>query len=306
MMRPVLVLMLAVICGIASAWGLLSMNRGPRPNREVKQEETIDVVVAVAELSKWQVVAPEDVELRAWPKSVVPEDVLTDLEEAQGRVVDIPMLPNEPLVKQKLAEAGVGVGLPALIPVGMRAFTIQTSTASSRVAGFLRPESVVDVLLNMRGGRDEGGGSTTTLLQALKILAVDQVLDEASDSVSADLKSVTLLVTPEQASLLDLAGNMGTLSLTMRNPTDNAAAKTRPATAEDIRFLQMGPSELPELPEAAPPETNLWTGLTGWLATVAQSMPETQPEAEPHTPRPPELRTLRGATWNRVVVSNRR
>ena len=297
MMRPVLVLMLAMICGIASAWGFLSMNRGQRPAREVKQEETVEIVVAVADLSKWHVIAPEDIALRPWPKSVVPEDALTDLEEAQGRVVDIPMLPNDPLVKQKLAEAGVGVGLPALIPIGMRAFTIQTSTASSRVAGFLRPENIVDVLLNQRGSRTDGG-STEVLLEAVRILAVDQVLDEASGSVSPDLKSVTLLVTPEQARMLSLGQETGSLSLALRNPTDIAT----PTIGTNDLSPTRGDAGLVEAAE-----TNLWTGLTGWLATVAQSMPESQPAAaEPRKPRPPELWTLRGATWNSVVISNRR
>ena len=45
-----------------------------------------------------------------------------------------------------------------------------------------------------------------------------------------DLRSVTLLVTPQQANRLDLGQNKGMLHLALRNLEDNKAAQTKPAT----------------------------------------------------------------------------
>ena len=65
-----------------------------------------------------------------------------------------------------------------------------------------------------------GGGSTTTLLQNVEILAVDQKVDGPADNKvdSTNLRSVTLLVTPDQAAKLSLGQSKGTLHLTLRNP----------------------------------------------------------------------------------------
>jgi Flp pilus assembly protein CpaB len=57
------------------------------------------------------------------------------------------------------------------------------------------------------------------------------------------VRSVTLLVSPEQAALLDLGQNLGNLTLSLRNPEDRMDADTRPATLADIRFRQESPAE---------------------------------------------------------------
>jgi Flp pilus assembly protein CpaB len=89
----------------------------------------------------------------------------------------------------------------------------------------------VDVLLTIGGGGGNdptGGGSTTTLLQnveilAYEIVAVDQRVEvPADDKVDAkELRSVTLLVTPDQAARLDLEQNRGTLRLAPRRAREN-------------------------------------------------------------------------------------
>src|SRR5262249_33279263 len=91
--------------------------------------------------------------------------------------------------------------------------------------------------------------STTTLLQSVEILAVDQQLDAPADNKTnpRDLGSVTLLVTPAQAALLDLGQNLGLLTLSLRNPDDKDEAKTTPATLADVRFHQEKPIAIQNL-----------------------------------------------------------
>ena len=104
--------------------------------------------------------------------------------------------------------------------------------------------------MTLKGRHNDGtgGGSTTTLLQAVEILAVDQQLDApAENKVDPDgLRSVTVLVTPEQAGLLDLGQSMGQLTLSLRNPDDREEAATRPVTLADIRFRQEKPFQTSE------------------------------------------------------------
>lgn len=240
--RTVVVVALALVCGLSAAWGMNQL----RGSSIIKVEpETTPVAVARIDISRGQTVAEEDVKIQQWPKHIVPEGAFTTLEDVVDRPAIVPMVAGEAVLQAKLAASDAGRGLAALIPTGMRAYAIQVSREASSVAGFILPGNKVDVLLTLKGRYNDetGGGSTTTLLQAVEIMAIDQKLDApAENKVDTDgLKSVTLLVTPEQASLLDLGQHMGRLTLSLRNPQDNDEAQTRPATLADIRFRQEGP-----------------------------------------------------------------
>ena len=256
--RSIFVVLLAIICGVCAAVG---MNQLRRPVDAVKTEpETTPVVVAARNIARGSMVTAKDVEVRPWPKEMLPEGIVTSIEGAVDRAAMVPILAREPILELKLAAKDSGRGLAALVAKGMRAYTIQSARAPANVAGFILPGNKVDVILNLRGGGDKdesGGGSSTTLLQAVEILAVDQNLDApAENKVSLkDHSSVTLHVSPDQAALLDLGQNLGQLSLALRNAEDKDEARPRVATLADIRFRQEKPLELPkEAPKAEPVE----------------------------------------------------
>ncbi|MEE8451754.1 MAG: Flp pilus assembly protein CpaB [Thermoguttaceae bacterium] len=252
--KTIFVVLLAIVCGLSAAWGMTQL----RSTKFVTtKQETIPVAVALVDLPRGRTVTAADVEVKEWPKNVLPEGALATPEEVVDRAVVIPVMAGEPILQAKLANKDAGRGLAALIPKGMRAYTIKASRVASNVAGFILPGDRVDVLLTLKGRYDDetGGGSTTTLLQAIEIMAVDQQLDApAENKVDPDsLGSVTLLVTPEQASLLDLGQNMGQLTLSLRNPEDRDEADTRPATLADIRYRQVTPVAEPTSDGAAAP-----------------------------------------------------
>ncbi len=241
-LRSIVVVALALIFGGSAALGIHTLrNQGAGMSAD-----TVPVVVATADIPRGATISSELVKIRACPKDLVPEGTLPRLEDVVDRVVFSPLVKDEAVLEAKLATKGTGRGMAALIPKGMRAFTIQTPNVASGVAGFILPGNKVDVLLtvsNVSGNDQTGGGSTTTLLQNVEILAVDQRVDvPAENKVDVkEMRSVTLLVTPDQATKLDLGQNKGTLHLTLRNPGDNLAAQTRPATLADLRFHQEKP-----------------------------------------------------------------
>lgn len=190
-------------------------------------------------------VTAADVEVKEWPKHMLPTGAFASPQEVADRSVLIPIMAGEPILQAKLANKDAGRGLAALVPKGMRAHTIKASQVTSNVAGFILPGNRVDVLLTLKGtANDEtGGGSTTTLLQAIEILAVDQQLDPPAEN-KVDLNtttSVTLLVNPKQASWLDLGQHMGQLTLSLRNPEDTGEADPCPTTLAEIRYCQDSP-----------------------------------------------------------------
>src|SRR5207248_680318 len=130
------------------------------------------------------------------------------VEDVVDRVADAAIQKDEPVLEARLAARDAGRGLAAVIPPGMRAIAIATPNMASGVAGFILPGSKVDVLLTVKSHEANdptGGATTTTLLQDVEILAVDQRLDPggATKVDPKEMRSVTLLVTPSQAAKLD-------------------------------------------------------------------------------------------------------
>jgi len=177
---------------------------------------------------------------------MVPAGALTvTVESVVDRAVVVPLVKGEPILEEKLADKAAGRGMAAIVPKGMRAFSIQTIHAAAGVGGFILPGNRVDVLLTTSSsGRDDptGGGATTTLLQNIEVLAVAQNLDAPkTNAMDPKERVVTLLVTPDHAAILDLAMNKGKLHLSLRNPQDEVEADTRPAFFKDLRFRQESP-----------------------------------------------------------------
>ncbi len=280
-LRTIIVITLAMVCGISSAVGVAQL-RQQGPTTTI---ETTPVLVAKANVPRGRMVTADMLEISNWPKDFAPEHAMTSIEDAIDRATITPLAAGEPIADGKLAPKNSGRGLAALVPKGMRAYTIQTSRVASGVAGFSLPGNKVDVLLSLKSNPNDqaGGGSTTALLQAVEILAVDQRLDAPAENKvdPSDLGSVTLLVNPDQASLLDLGQSMGALTLSLRNLEDNDETVTKPATLADIKT---------------------WAQQ---VTAVVQPKVEEKKE-EPKEEKAPvvfEIRTLRGKHAGRVMVS---
>lgn len=240
--RTILVVALAMVCGLSAAVGVGKYVKGVT----TPDVDTVPVVVAVADIPRFTTVTAEMLRTRDMPRGAVQTGTLTRVEEVVDRVTDITILKDEPILGAKLSERGAGRGMAAVIPTGMRAVTIKTPNVASGVAGFILPGNMVDVLFTMKTNMlndPTGGGSTTTLIQRVEILAVDQQIDAPNENKfnPKELKSVTLLVTPDQAVEIDLAQNLGTLTLSLRNPQDTQPSKATPMTLRGIQFRQGKP-----------------------------------------------------------------
>ena len=235
-MRTSFIVLLALICGSAAAVG---MSRFRTESDPANEENTTPVVVVKNNIARGRMVSADDLQIHPWPRAAVVPGSLTRLEDAVSRAALTALVPGEVVLDAKLAGKDAGRGLAAVIPKGKRAYAIQASRAASNVGGFILPGNKVDVLLNLRASLsgDNSGGSTVTLLQSVEILAVNQALDAPAENHMnvKDLSSVTLLVSPMQAALLDLGQSLGQLTLSLRNPDDRENGQDRPATLDDIR-----------------------------------------------------------------------
>jgi pilus assembly protein CpaB len=184
-----------IVLGIALAAGgvaalLASGNRQP-------QSDTIDVLVAKADLSGGQVIAEQDIGWQAWPAAAANPTFIkqTDRPEAirqfVGAIVRGPVATGEP-IREPMA---------AILAPGMRAVSIENSPASG-----IKSDDRIDVLLTRRDAAvDRAGGTpklaSETILENVRVLAVGQ--------------TAMVELTAEQADRVTRSRQLGTLSLAL-------------------------------------------------------------------------------------------
>ena len=92
--------------------------------------------------------------------------------------------------------------------------------AERGAGGFILPNDRVDVIMTRKMGTDDGGRpafDSATVLQNVRVLAIDQMAKEEEGNQAIVGKTATLEVTPPQAQALALAEAMGDITLSLRS-----------------------------------------------------------------------------------------
>ncbi|MDB5884526.1 MAG: Flp pilus assembly protein CpaB [Polaromonas sp.] len=175
------------------------------------------VLVAVRDLDLGQAITPAMLQTIAWPAGAMPVGAFNDVKKLEGRVVRSSIFKGEPVLAPKLAPEGTKAGLDSIIKEGQRAITVKVNEVVG-VAGFLAPGSFVDLLVNIKDDRDNP--ISRVVLERIMVLAVAQEAQRPDESKPKVVNAVTLEVTSGQAEKIDLARNIGTISLMLRNQVD--------------------------------------------------------------------------------------
>jgi len=172
-----------------------------------------------------------------------------------GSVVREPILAGEPIVSRKIVRAGDSGYMAAYLEPGMRAMAIRV-TVETAAGGFILPGDRVDVLLTRETnlgnlGVTEGDRtkfSSSTVMQNIKVLAIDQSTRAGDDEQAVVGATATLEVGPRDAEALALAKSEGDLSLVLRSyadtggPSGRVAAPNRQSSA--VRVYRGGAPEV--------------------------------------------------------------
>ncbi len=205
------------------------------------KEPSRDLVVAARPLSIGIPVAALDLRVQQVPASAFPKGGFGKLEDVIGRPVISNVLEGEPILEGRLAARGSGLGLAAVIPVGMRAVTVRVNDVTA-VAGFVLPGMRVDVLVT---GRPPGsnGTYTTTCLQDILVLSAGQTMQADGKGQTIQAPSVTLLATPRDAEYLALANQDGHVQLVLRNGGDRGIEKPPGVKTAQLFGIKGGPDD---------------------------------------------------------------
>ncbi|WP_128291949.1 Flp pilus assembly protein CpaB [Afifella aestuarii] len=250
-MAPIrlMVLVVALLAGGAAAYLALNLDTGPSNEpapTPAPQVATRDILVASADLLQGATLSGSNMRWQPWPEDSINPAFIEKtarpdaIEKLSGVVVRNQFLNGEPIRDGKLATADSGF-MSAILPEGQRAVAVRVS-AESAAGGFVLPNDRVDILLT---SSDEGGESrsqvTRTILRNIRVLAIDQTVQEREGEPVVIGKTATLEVTPREAEVVTAAEGSGTLSLALRSmadadSTDTAVDRDRSSTVKVIRF----------------------------------------------------------------------
>src|ERR1039457_218357 len=208
--RFVGVLMFAFI--VATAGGLITYKSLMSRSQSAKAAApSVQVVLASKDLELGTVLKEGDLYMADW-SGALPAGASNKVSDLYGRGVTTAIYAKEPVIESRLAPKGAGGGLAAMIPKGMRAFTIPVNEVVG-VAGFVTAGQHVDLLIqgNSPGGNGNLGVLSRTLLQNLEILSAGQDFKKDPEGKPVAAQAVNVLVTPEQAEILSLATNQTTI-----------------------------------------------------------------------------------------------
>lgn len=203
--------------------------------------DTVDILVAKSDIGMGQVLANQDIGWQTWPMGAASpgfirkSDKPNAVEEFAGAIVRTPFLSGEPIREAKLIR-GKGAGfMAAILPSGMRAVSTEISPETG-AGGFILPNDHVDVILTRRDKAAEKSAGvdvhiTETILSNVRVLAIDQAVEEKNGQKVVVGKTATLELSPRQVETLALSRQLGTLSLALRSLVDSKT--TRPDTTDD-------------------------------------------------------------------------
>jgi pilus assembly protein CpaB len=225
-------------------WFLYTSIKTPRV------EKTIAIEAASHDMPAGTRLRKEDLKTVRMTEKDAPKMAVGDEKLALERTLLFPMTANEPVTLSKISSVAGGEGLPSTIDLGMRAISVPINDTSG-VSGLIQPRSHVDVLFTKPGSVAEA--VTTTILEDVIVLAIGRTTESTSAATTPALatqaaarpsaQSATLLVTPQQTQLLELAKNQGKISLALRNPLDHGAASDKSATTTKALYNGFVPPE---------------------------------------------------------------
>jgi pilus assembly protein CpaB len=244
-MKPARIVVLLIALAAGGVAALLAGRSDPPPavvQAPVAPLETVDVLVAASEINTGSTVSAGEMRWQTWPTVSASANFIrrTDrpdaLNELSGSVARSPFAAGEPIREARLIKAKGSGYMAAILPAGMRAVSTEI-TPETGAAGFILPNDRVDVILSRRDREAEKSAgvevhASETILTNVRVLAIDQTVEEKGGQRVIVGRTATLEVTQRQAETLLVSRTMGQLSLALRSLAD-AAGDSNDTTAEE-------------------------------------------------------------------------
>jgi pilus assembly protein CpaB len=237
-MKParIVVLLIALAAGGIAAL-LAGRSDAPAPVVQAPAPtlETVDVLVAGTDIGLGQSITGGEFRWQTWPAAAANSNFIRRNErpdavkELAGSIARSSFLAGELIREARLIKAQGSGYMAAILPSGMRAVSTEITPETS-AAGFILPNDHVDVILSRRDREAEkaSGSASETILSNVRVLAIDQTVEEKGGQRTVIGKIATLELTQSQAETLVMARTVGQLSLTLRSLVDSSGDTEAP------------------------------------------------------------------------------
>jgi pilus assembly protein CpaB len=206
---------------------------------------TVEILVAKNDLARGQTIAAGDVGWQTWPADSANPNFIKKAERPDaadqfvGAIVRETIVSGEPIREPAVVFAKGSGFLAAILPKGMRAVSMEVNAENS-AGGFILPDDHVDVMLTRRDRAAEKVTGvekfiTDAILRNVRVLAIDQSVEEKAGQKVVVGKTATLELTQDQSETLELSHQLGTLSLALRSIVDSQSSTPESAEDQDQR-----------------------------------------------------------------------
>lgn len=214
---------------------------------------TTDILVTAKPIKQGAIIGTQDVRLQSVGADAVPYGAVLDVGAVVGTCAKFDMNDGDAILSSSISLLEQPKGFVSKIPAGQRAVTFAVDNNSS-VAGFVAPDSHVDIIAQVGSGSDV---KSCPILADVRVIAAGTSYKRIQGQEEAQpVNSVTVAVSPVDASKLINAMSAGRLYLTLRNDGDRS-----PLAVRDVGSLfakPLPPSEFvmtkaPEITVLPPP-----------------------------------------------------
>lgn len=182
------------------------------------QHQTLDIVVAKADLAQNTVLSSKNVAVRKIPVAYAHSGAVapSEFERIDGGALAFPVKAGEMIMWSQM-EGKRAPTFSARLAEGRRAITVVVDEINS-ISGMLEPGDLIDLMFSV----DHNGRKVVLpLLQGMRVMATGQrSVDDPKGGEPTQFATVTLDVTRRQASNIILARDTGKLTALLRNPSD--------------------------------------------------------------------------------------
>ncbi len=212
------------------------------------RSRTAQVLTAAKDLKEGAMIHMDDVRLETIPADSVPRGSVQDINSVIGLRVKYDISAGNAIFNGAVGTQRQPDGFEAKIPAGYRAVTFAVDNTSG-VAGFVAPDSHVDVIAQVGNGADV---KSCPILADVRIIAAGTTYKRVPGQDGAQpVSSVTVAVNPTDARKLIDAIAAGRLYLTLRNDGDHT-----PLAVHDVGSLFPKKSApVDDSPSLIPPPT---------------------------------------------------
>ena len=200
---------------VARGWLAGNTRQAPQVNA-APPPAAFEILVAKVNIPTGAMIKQDQLRWQPWPDQGdgYIQKSQRSLDAYVGAVARQNIVAGEPITDARVVKPGEQGFMAAVLTPGMRAITVPISDTSG-IAGFVFPGDRVDLVLSHSVPvANKSRMASETVLTDVRVLGIDQAMNQPEQAHVG--KTATLEVTPKQVEKINVARQLGGLSLSLR------------------------------------------------------------------------------------------